>query len=186
MKTPALPSEDDLDVFWDDLKSKAVRTPQEAPKSDLELLDIASEQVRVTLTEFVRKKYDRQSVTAEMLADIVTKGMESFISRWRTVVTNQSLGGLIQATLASSDLSHGEIQEFIRALPLKILERLVVVEGPPTGVNYLLSLEYLRREGSVAYVLGRENSRVWAEFSHPKTKEVVRFYLDEAVRLPSD
>lgn len=181
-------SEDDLENYWDDLKPQKLVQVVSTRGSDLEgMLALAAEQTSFDLANMVKKKYVGLEMSPALLADIVSSGVQLFMRKWREALTHQNLTGLIEIVLEGQNLSVDEIRGFVQALPVSILQRIAQsAADSASGTHGLMSLEYLRRTAGVTYILGTQGARIWAEFSHPRTKETVRFFLDEAFSLPND
>lgn len=180
--------DDDLEAYWADVRPQKLVEVVRTRGSDLDgMMQLAAEQTIFDLTHDIRKKHDQKPITAEILADIVATGVRTFMVKWREALTNQNLTGLIEIVLEGQQLTAEEMQGFVRALPKSILERIASsAVGSATGTHALMSLEFIRRESGLNYHLGTTGARIWAEFSHPRTKETVRFFLDETFRLPTD
>lgn len=182
------PEDDDLEDYWRDLRPKQLVEVVRTKGSDLDgMLTTAAEKTIFDLAQAVNKKYDQKPVTGEMLADIVGTGIRIFMQKWRDALTNQNLTGLIEIVLEGQHLTPEEMLGFVQALPISILQRIAdSAVGSGTGTHGLMSLEFIRRQGGIAYHLGVTNGRIWAEFAHPRTKETVQFFLDETFRLPNE
>ncbi len=177
---------EELEECWADIRPPRAIEVVSTRGGEIDgLLTVAAEQTIFELTKHIRKKHDHALATNEVLADIVGSGIRIFMLKWREALRSQNLSGLIEIVLEGQQLTVDEMRGFVQSLPTSILQRIASsVTGSATGTHALMSLEYLRRQGDVAYQLGTTGTRIWAEFSHPRTKETVHFYLDETFKLP--
>lgn len=178
--------EDDLAAVWDEIRPPSPITVVSARGSDFQsLATVASEQTIFDLAQVIKKKYDQKAVTSEMLADVVTTGVRMFLERWRTLLTDQNLTGLIEIVLEGQHLTASEMQGFVQALPLTLLTKIAnSAVGTVSGTHALLSMEIHRRAGSgPEYTMGSEGRKIWVEFVHPGRNEAVRFFTDEAFEV---
>lgn len=183
------------DREWDELQEawKAVRPPpiiqvvSNRPSDLLSQLTLVAAETTFELKK-VFKKYDGQSLTSDLLAEVASKGVEVFMRRWFQHLKSHDLAGLIEIVLDGQQLSPNEMKGFLQALPDSLVQRIIDSSvGTVTGVHALMAFESHRRERHITdYTLTKEGERTKIEFFDPIHRVPVSFYLDEAVKgIPS-
>lgn len=185
--------DDSLESFWKDLRPVGPRPPVEGlitvnsgKVTDLDAsLELACEKTTRDLAQQFRH-YSGLILTSDMLAEIVSNGVRTFMNSWREGLKSHDLAGLIELVLAGQDLPLDDLRGFVRALPLTLLERVAhSAVGSASGVHGLMAIEHARRSGRLReYTLGQDSGRLYAEFSHQGSE--VRFFLDDEFQLPED
>jgi hypothetical protein len=145
-------------------------------------VSMAAAQASFKLARYTNEKYNQQTVTGEVLADIATKGVELFMEQWLEILRSRDLAGLIEVVLEGQQLSPDEMKGFLRALPQSLLNRVVdSAFGTVTGVHALIAFEiHRRRLGISDYTLSKEGERTGVRFFDPQSRKEIEFFLDEA------
>ncbi len=177
----------DLESYWKDIRDLPRIEVNSGKASDLEgALELASEKTLFDLQVELRKHQD-MVVTTDLLAELVTLGIRTFMRHWYQGLKEQDLSGLIEIVLEGQrDMSPRDMAGFIRALPSTLLERIVQsVAGSATGIHALMAIEMARRNGKLnGYRIDKESGRIYVEFDHTSEQvQTIRFYLDESFRV---
>jgi len=179
--------QDDLEECWKELERQPLVEVIRTRGSDIDnMMEVAAEKAIFDLKKYILERHEHKDVAdVGVLSDIVTTGVKMFLKKWQGELRTQNLAGLIEIVLEGQSLSPDELQGFLRALPMSLLTRIAEsVVGSATGTHALMSLEYIRRTAGNPYTIGAIGHRIWAEFAHPRTREVVRFFLDEEFKFP--
>lgn len=180
-------ADDDLDLesCWRDLRPHAFVEKEPTSKFKESLKD-AYERSNERLVEEL-KGHQGQTVTVELLAKIVSKGVSLFMQEWQEGLRRQNLAGLIEIILEGQDLTASEMHEFVRALPYSLLERICKsAVGSATGIHGLMAIEYAHRNRSIRhYGVVQDGARTYVAFTNLEGVPVT-FYLDEKFELFDD
>lgn len=180
----------DFESFWADLRVRRKPVTKDAIQivggrtSDVgDMLNVACEKAAFELAQKYQR-YQGQSMTTDMLAEVVSTGVRIFMEKWHEGLRGHNLSGLIEIVLEGQSLTPDEMRGFVRALPRSLLERISSSAlGSATGIHGLMAVEFARRQGEVRdYILRPESGRVLVEFVNREGQEVT-FYLDETFKL---
>jgi hypothetical protein len=182
----------DFESFWADLRpKKRLPTKDEiriVSGKAADLGDMLEETCVKVASELTRKyqKHHGESLTVEILTDIVSTGVRTFMERWHESLRRQNLTGLIEFVLEGQSLTPQEMTGFVRALPMSLLERICnSVVASASGIHGLMAVEHARRRGIIrSYVLQPKDwGKIEVEFIN-RDGQKVSFYLDEGFDLP--
>jgi hypothetical protein len=174
---------EDLQDCWKELRPPSLITVVSNRASDLlSQLNIVAAKVTHELSHYTNSKYANRPMTGDLLADVMSKGIEIFMQRWYEHLKSQDLAGLIEVVLEGQQLSPAEMKGFLNAMPQSLLERISEASiGTVTGVHALIAFEYHRRKRSIIdYTLSKEGVRTKVSFVDPSRGLPIEFYLDEA------
>jgi hypothetical protein len=183
------PEELDLESYWDDIRVRSpIRLVSTQASNIKDSLTLAGEKTIFDLQkEF--KKHIGQPSTIELMAEMMTLAVRTFMKHWYEDLRHQDLAGLVEIVLEGQNLTPVEMQKFVRALPQSLVERIAKsAMGTANGIHGLIGIEHAYRTGNLQdYKIIRDiNDRVYVEFTDPKRKRQVQFFLDEKFDLPSD
>jgi len=193
--------DDSLESFWKDLVPIRSEPPPAPAEGLIKVvggkatdLDASLELACAKATHELAQRFEvhrGQPMTTELLAQIISVGVKTFMEKWREGLKGQDLAGLIEIVLEGQSLPLEELRGFVRALPTALLERVArSALGAASGTHGLMAIEHARRAGSLRdYTLGQDSGRLYAEFTHSHTQEgeegnTVRFYLDDEFQIP--
>lgn len=179
---------DDIENDWELLKKKSPITIVSDKPSDLQSqLELAGAKTVFELKTFA-KKFENQTFTAGVLAELMTKTVALFMEKWQEGLRGQNLSGLIEIVLEGQNLSPDEMRGFLGALPDSLLQRILdsgIQSKSGTGIHGLIAMERHMRARSIRnYAIAKEFGRVYVEFDDPKHGAKVKFFLDEVFDLP--
>jgi hypothetical protein len=126
------------------------------------------------------------------LSTLISKTVGVFMEKWYEGMRGQNLAGLIELVLQGQQLSPVELKGFVRALPQALLERIVTSTIGATGtygkgLHALMAVEiHLRKSAIRDYTLSKEGERLHIEFIDPKRDAIVKFFLDEPLRVDDE
>jgi hypothetical protein len=171
---------------WEFLKAgKLVLVSNQASdfKSQIE---IARAKTAFDLTSFSQELLGKE-LTPEILSQLVSKYVATFLANWRIGLREQSILGLIEVILENQDLTPEELRKFLGALPLSLLEKLLEAANNNqlvNGVHGILAVEMHCRNGLVSdYTIGRESGRFYIEFVDVQTRGTVRVFTDDFFKV---
>lgn len=121
------------------------------------------------------------TVNSEVLSDIVAKGVQLFIEKWDARVRSYNLVGLLEVILEGQDLNPVEVKGFIRALPDRLIRKVIHDSiGPAQGIQAFMAVEHLYRVKRLkADYSIHKNSRGRIFLRVPHGEEVIDIYLDD-------
>lgn len=176
--------EDDLDDDWD-VFLKDIPIPEEYPfKKDL---DEAAEVTKKEIIAFV-DGLGHQPLNGETFGNIIAKAVHVFLACLQDRLKRKDLVGLIGVVLEGQGLNPEELKGFVRALPDKMIDRMVTsVLTSASGIQALLAIEWHFREGNLLadYSLGvTALGRMYAKIPQPNDEEIVLFLDDQFDGIP--
>lgn len=174
----------ELEEFWKDLRPNRIVLVKDStdPKGPLLLAsELAAHELATRFAKWVG-----QELTAEILAQIVSEGVKTFIEKWSESLKEQNLSGLIEIVLEGQKLTPEELKGFVRALPDSLVERIVgsaVASG--TGITALMALEHHHREGTLRtdYAIEQQHGRVVVRFTPTGRSGEITFGLYDEFSL---
>jgi len=175
---------DDFESCWAELREKSPIRVVTTKASDLRSqMEIACAQTSFELAQHLKTLQGKSLADPQVLSDLVSKAVVTFMEKWHAALRGQNLAGLIELVLEGQDLTPNEMRGFIQALPESLLNKVVESAiGTATGVHALMALEvHLRARSIRDYTLGKESLRTYVEFHDPGHNAMVRFYLDDLV-----
>lgn len=166
-----------LEEFWNEIRKFPIEI--QSPKLQEQLEIICKE----TATELAEKcqEFIRKPLDAETLAFITAQGIGIFFEKWHEGIKSQNLAGLIEIVLEGQDLTPEDLQGFIRALPLSLLEQVTQsVIGSASGTHALLAFEWHYRKGTIRgfEIFRNTEGKVAVKVITPKEQEIV-FPIEE-------
>lgn len=180
--------DDDLEDCWADLRRGRRKEAPAIEVVQTQGLEAATQLARELtihdVTQFVEKTYADKPLTPNTVREIVSKGINLFVSRWRDIVRRQNLAALMEIVLEKQGLTPDEMREFVTALPLSILTKVAqsTNEGA-TGIHALLALEFVRRNHGPDYRIFSVGLRTRVTFPNSSGSGEVGFFLDEPFKL---
>lgn len=188
-----MPDPFDFESFWDDLRGSGKPEPPDevlvVGGKGTDLTGMLEKTCEKTARDLAQKfqQHHGQTMTVELLAEVVSAGVQAFMENWHDGLREQNLAGLIEFVLEGQSLTPEEMTGFVRALPLSLLGRISESAiGSATGIHGLMAVEYARRQGDVrSYILQAEEGKVTVEFVNRQDQRV-RFSLHEEFKLISD
>jgi hypothetical protein len=175
----------DLEEYWQDVRPMPFISGSESASKLKESLDVAYEKANERMGTLLKEsKYRNAALTGELFAEIISKGVAFFMEEWHEGLRNQNLAGLIEIVLEGQDLTPSEMEEFVRALPGSLLERICKsATGTASGIHGLMAMEFARRNNHIRdYSVLQDGGRAYVKFTDLGDREV-RFYLDESFEL---
>jgi hypothetical protein len=172
------PDDESIDGAWDILERRLV-LPTESPfQQDL---DAAATHTHTVVSTFVTS-LGQVPVDGEVMGKITTLAVRTFIESLQSNLKGRDLVGLLSLVLEGQGLEGPELKGFIRALPDKLLQRILdSVLGAANGIQALMAIEWHYRQGRLFadYSLGvTSQGQVYAKVPRPNDEEIV-LYLDD-------
>ena len=177
---------DEFEDDWEFLKAGKLILVSNQASDFKSQVEIARAKTAFDLTSFSQGLLGKE-LTPEVLSDLVSKYVSTFLANWRTGLREQSILGLIEVILENQDLTPEELRKFISALPLSLLKKLLEaanINRTANGVHGILAVEMHCRDGLVSdYTIGRESGRFYIEFVDARTEGTVRVFTDDFFKV---
>ncbi len=171
---------------WEFLKAGKLLLVTDHASDYKSQIEIARAKTSFDLETF-SKSYLGKELTSEVLNELISKYVATFLANWRTGLREQSILGLIEVILENQDLTPEELRKFLGALPESLLKRLLKAASDShtaNGVHGILAVEVHCRDGLVSdYTIGRESGRFYVEFVDARTEGTVRVFTDDFFKV---
>lgn len=176
--------EDSFDDDWD-VFIKDIPFPEESPfQKDLAA---AAEVTKEKVADFVTNM-GHQPLDGNTFGSIVSKAVHIYLETLQERLKGKDLIGLLGFVLEGQGLSPQELKGFVRALPDKMVDRMVnSVLSSANGTQALVAIEWHFREGNLVsdYSLGvTSQGRMYAKIPQPDDEEIVLFLDDQFDGIP--
>jgi hypothetical protein len=157
------PDDTDLETFWEDLRGKQpadLVISGHKPKDYTFALEEAALKAEFDLKNDIAVLGPNPPLTGDLLARLVSKGIQHFIKHWYAAYRNQDVAGLVEFIMDGLNLPADELKGLMRAMPRALIERVVSgVSGTGSGIHALFALEWHFRERNLPedYTLYRDD-----------------------------
>jgi hypothetical protein len=176
----------DLESCWQDIRHNPFdKVPD--PTKFQDSLKKAYERSSERIAEYINKNHHHAQLTGEVFATIIGQAISIFMEEWHNGLREENLAGLVELILEGQELTASEMNDFVRALPYSLLERICKsAVKSATGIHGLMAIEYARRNRTIPhYGIIQDGSRAYVEFTEANGRQV-KFYLDEKFEVPNE
>ena len=178
--------DEDLESYWASLRPasaiKVVSGKISNLREGLELAALKAEQMLLKQVDDSAHRFLTMS-----MSELVSVCANSLLAHWYEGLRGHGPGSLLEIVLADQHLPVGELKDFVRALPVSLIER--VLKSHPldkaSGLHALIAIElHFRRGSGNDYTIRRGSDGVLKVTLHPtNTSKSVVFSLDENFTL---
>lgn len=181
----------DLEEAWQDVRpTHLIQVVKKDPLDLKTALDVAAEKALFKLKpEF--DKHSGENFTSELMSQLITKGVRTFLDCWFDELKSYDLAGLVEIILEGQNMTTDELQDFVRAIPQSLLERICAssIGATATGVHALMGVENARRTGRLGpddYTLKRDLDGVLKVSFLDREGQRIEVRLDEHFDVSSE
>jgi hypothetical protein len=186
--------EEDLESYWGELKqaTKTITLASGKASNVREGLELAALKTSADLAQKF-KAVAGQVLTVELLTELVSTGIETFLKHWHNDLRSRDAASLVEIVLEGQTMPVEELKAFVRALPMGLIERVVKDGGlgdAASGIHALLAVEWHHRNHRGRdYELQRDHltgKLVVTAYPARLHGEPLVFQLDERISLRDD
>lgn len=176
--------DEDLESYWATLRrASAIKVVSGKITNLREGLELAALKAEQSLL----KQVDARRFLFMPMSELVSVCVNTLLGHWYDGLRGHGPGSLLEIVLADQHLPVGELKDFVRALPVSLIER--VLKGRPldkaSGLHALIAIElHFRRRSGNDYEIRRGPDGVLIVTLCPtNTGNPVVFTLDENFTL---